>query len=44
MLQRNIKYIAGFTHRRKIRHIKQGIDHAIANQLEYLTQQWPRHD
>jgi hypothetical protein len=43
-LQRNIKYIAGFTHRRKIRHIKQGIDYAIANQLEYLTQQWPRHD
>jgi hypothetical protein len=36
-LQRNIKNIEDFTHRKKIRKIKQGINYSIANHLEYLT-------
>ena len=39
-LQRNVKNQKDFTHRKPIRCIKQGIDHSIANHLEYLTSQW----
>jgi hypothetical protein len=39
-LQRNLRYKDEITHRKMIRQIKQGIDHAIANQLEYLTDSW----
>ena len=38
-LQRNIINIHQFTHRKKVRKVKQGIDYALANQLEYLSQQ-----
>ncbi len=43
-LQRNVKHIDSFTHRQKIRKVKQGIDHSIANHLEYLTQRWIRQE
>jgi len=43
-LQRNIKNIDDFTHRKRIRKIKQGIDYSIANHLEYLTKKWPQRD
>jgi len=43
-LQRNVKNLDNFTHRRKIRSVKQGIDYGIANHLEYLTTRWPRQD
>jgi hypothetical protein len=43
-LQRNIKQGEQYTHRYMIRHIKQGIDHAIANHLEYLTSLWPQEE
>jgi hypothetical protein len=39
-LQRNLKYKDDITHRKMIRRIKQGIDHAIANHLEYFTDSW----
>jgi hypothetical protein len=41
-LQWNIKNSHKFTHRKMIRGVKQGIDHSIANQLEYLTSKWPK--
>jgi hypothetical protein len=41
-LQRNIKNINQFTHWKKVRHIKQGIDYSIANHMEYLTRKWPK--
>jgi hypothetical protein len=44
MLQRNIKNSHKFTHHKMIRGIKQGIDHSIANHLEYLTSKWPKED
>jgi hypothetical protein len=40
-LQRNLKNGKDFTHRKMTRSIKQGIDQAIANHLEYLTLLWP---
>ena len=43
-LQRNVTDPGAFTHRKMIRNVKQGIDHAIANHLEYLTSKWPRMD
>jgi len=41
-LHRNLKQGEAFTHRQRIRHIKQGIDCSIANHLEHLTKKWPR--
>ena len=41
-LQRNVKNSKDFTHRKYIRKVKQGIDHSIANHLEYLTSKWPK--
>ncbi len=41
-LQQNLKNGDKFTHRKMIRCIKQGIDHSIANHLEYLISKWPR--
>jgi hypothetical protein len=43
-LQRNIKNIEEFTHQKKIRKLKQGINYSIANHLEYLTKNWPQRD
>ena len=43
-LQRKICHLDDYTHRQKIRNIKQGIDASIANHLEYLTSRWPRQD
>jgi hypothetical protein len=40
-VQRNLKNIDDFTHRKKVRQVKQGINYAIANYLEYLTKKWP---
>jgi hypothetical protein len=42
--QRNIKNIDEFTHRKKVRCVKQGFEYYIANHLEYLTCKWPRAD
>jgi hypothetical protein len=44
ILQRNIKQGEQYTHWYMIRHIKQGIDHVIANHLEYLTSLWPQEE
>jgi len=41
-LQKNIKTMEEFTHRKWVRQVKQGIDYSIANHLEYLTKRWPR--
>jgi hypothetical protein len=41
-LQGNVKFRDKFTHHKMIRCVKQGINHAIANDLEYLTYKWPR--
>jgi hypothetical protein len=43
-LQRNLKNNSTFTHREKIRGIKQGIDYSIASHLEHLTSTWPAAD
>jgi hypothetical protein len=43
-LQKNIKTMEEFTHRKWVRQVKQGIDYSIANHLEYLTKRWPRED
>jgi len=43
-LQRNTKNLNQFTHRKKIRQLKQGIDFSIANHLEFLTNKWPQLD
>ena len=43
-LQRNVKNNKGFTHRKMVRCVKQGIDQSIANHLEYLTSQWLSED
>jgi len=43
-LQKSIKTLENFTHRKKVRQVKQGIDYSIANHLEYLTKCWPRED
>jgi len=43
-LQRNISRKSQFTHRHLIRQIKQGIDQAIANHLDFLTSQWPHEE
>jgi len=40
-LQKNLKHTINLTHRKLVWHIKQGIDYAIANHLEYLTNKWP---
>ncbi len=40
-LQRNISKKSTFTHRQLIRKVKQGIDQAISNHLDFLTSQWP---
>jgi hypothetical protein len=40
-LQRNIASLKNFTHRKQVRHVKQGIDQSIASHLEYLTKKWP---
>jgi len=39
-LQRNIKHLEEFTHRKKVRQVKQGIYYSIANHLEHLTKRW----
>ena len=39
-LQRNVRNRDSFTHRKLIRCVKQGIDHPIANHLEFLTSKW----
>jgi hypothetical protein len=39
-LQRNIVNLNKFTHRKKVRQVKQGIDYSIASHLEHLTWQW----
>jgi hypothetical protein len=38
--QRNFKNGAQFTHHQLICNVKQGIDHSIANHLEFLTSKW----
>jgi hypothetical protein len=43
-LQWNIKNLDDFTHRKKVRQVKQGIEYSIANHLEYLTNEWPHLD
>jgi hypothetical protein len=43
-LHRNVRFKDKFTHHKMIRHVKQGINHAIANHLEYLTDKWPREE
>ena len=43
-LQRNVKFSKSFTHRKRVRVIKQGIDYSIANHLEHLTAKWPREE
>ena len=40
-LQRNIYKKSSLTHRQLVRKVKQGIDQAIANHLDFLTSQWP---
>jgi hypothetical protein len=40
-LQHNLKNGDKFTDLKMIRCIKQGIDHSMANHLEYLSFQWP---
>jgi len=41
-LQRNLTSLQEYTHRQKVRLIKQGIDSSIANHLEFLTKKWPK--
>jgi len=41
-LQCNLTNMHNYTHRYNVRHVKQGIDYAIANHFEYLTKRWPR--
>ena len=43
-LQQNVRFKNKFTHRKMIRQVKQGINHAMANHLEYLTDKWPREE
>jgi len=43
-LQQNARFKNKFTHRKMIRQVKQGINHAMANHLEYLTDKWPREE
>jgi hypothetical protein len=43
-LQCNLTNMHNYTHRYNVRHVKQGIDYAIANHFEYLTKRWPRKD
>ncbi len=43
-LQRRVRHINNYTHRQRVRQIKQGIDYSIANHLELLTSKWPPED
>jgi len=43
-LQCNISKKSTFTHRQLIRKVKQGIDQAISNHLDFLTSQWPHEE
>ncbi len=40
-LQQSIASLKKFTHRKQVRHVKQGMDQSIASHLEYLTKKWP---
>jgi hypothetical protein len=39
-LQKRMKNVGDFTHRKMVRQIKQGIDYSITYHLEHLTEKW----